>query len=384
MTVPANIMSLPIQDTSSQIVVIGHDTNSLDYLSYLLGRYHKVRTCCKWTDALACGEEGTVDVVLLDIDDYDLARNTQLKHWLSELQRCNVAVILMGSVSAPHTIAELLQSGASDYMIKPVEAPIILARVNTQLKMKRLVDERQAAIQAMQQSETIRKQFSRIASHDLKNPLHNMRLAEHLLRAEVGSNPRVRSVLDMIDLTVETMQRVIEDFVDMARLHGDDIAFNMEPLALYDVVANVLVQYELAAAEKQISLSVETVEGYVVADHARIIQSFSNLISNAIKYSPHGSTVRIWSELEADSWRLCVGDEGPGIPVQERPRLFEEFGKLSTRPTGGEPSTGLGLWIVKHLMTKQGGNVGAHFPAEGGSVFWIALPVYEAEAEGIA
>ena len=84
--------------------------------------------------------------------------------------------------------------------------------------------------------------------------------------------------------------------------------------------------------------------------------------------------------------RICVADGGPGIPPEERRKLFKMFSKLSTRPTGGETSTGLGLWIVKELTQLQGGRVGVDQRGGGGSLFWVELPLragrVEAEAVG--
>jgi signal transduction histidine kinase len=85
--------------------------------------------------------------------------------------------------------------------------------------------------------------------------------------------------------------------------------------------------------------------------------------------------------VEPDWKRITVKDSGPGVPEHERARLFEMFSKLTPRPTGSETSTGLGLWIVKQLTLLQGGRVGADFPDEGGSVFWIDLPAYKPDAE---
>jgi signal transduction histidine kinase len=87
----------------------------------------------------------------------------------------------------------------------------------------------------------------------------------------------------------------------------------------------------------------------------------------------------MWTESYEDRMRIFVGDQGPGIPADERENLFTQFGKLSTRPTGGESSTGLGLWIAKHLTTLQGGEVGVDTPETGGSVFWIEMTAVRTE-----
>jgi two-component system, sensor histidine kinase and response regulator len=145
------------------------------------------------------------------------------------------------------------------------------------------------------------------------------------------------------------------------------------PIQLSDVIEHVTMQYELAAEKKGIALKIDSTQGQVIGDSARMNQVIGNLLSNAIKYSPIDSEVRIWTEKRGDKIRLSIADKGKGVPELERHLLFTEFSKLSTRPTAGEGSTGLGLWIVRHLMELQGGEAGADFPAEGGSVFWIEM-----------
>ena len=116
------------------------------------------------------------------------------------------------------------------------------------------------------------------------------------------------------------------------------------------------------------------IEGVTLADYRRLHQILSNLVSNAIKFSPPIRIVTLSSEQKADRVHITVADQGPGIPPGERADLFKPFSKLSPRPTGGESSTGLGLWIVKEQVTLQNGAVTADFPADGGSHFRVELP----------
>jgi signal transduction histidine kinase len=103
-------------------------------------------------------------------------------------------------------------------------------------------------------------------------------------------------------------------------------------------------------------------------------QAFTNLTSNALKFTPLEGSVTLRTRLADDRVRVEVHDSGPGVPPEERAQLFQEHTRLSPRPTGGEESNGLGLAIVKHLIESQSGQVGAEFPAGGGSVFWFELP----------
>ena len=138
----------------------------------------------------------------------------------------------------------------------------------------------------------------------------------------------------------------------------------------------VVDQYALPAQRKHITIQFEGGEHAVVADARLFSQIMSNLVSNAVKYSPRGSTVSVWvEERDEQLVRICIADQGPGVPDAERGRLFRMFGKLTARPTGGESSTGLGLWIVKTLTEALNGEVGVECPPAGGSVFYIELPV---------
>jgi signal transduction histidine kinase len=148
----------------------------------------------------------------------------------------------------------------------------------------------------------------------------------------------------------------------------------LEHFAVDKLINDISQQYRFVAEKKEIELQISAAAGSIWADRQRTTQVLNNLISNAIKYSPRGSTVTIWAEEHEQSVHILVADQGPGIPAEERIRLFTQFGKLTTRPTEGENSTGLGLWIVKHLVTLQNGKVGFECPPGGGSIFWIELP----------
>ena len=170
------------------------------------------------------------------------------------------------------------------------------------------------------------------------------------------------------------MQEIVRDYLDTAALQSSAIDLSVAPVEVNQVLWDVAMQHTVAAQKKGILLTVCDSSGTVIADARRLAQALGNLVSNAIKYSPAGSEVLISSDQSEHGVRIAVRDYGPGIPAAERDLLFREFSKTSSRPTAGETSTGLGLWIVKQLIGLQGGVVGADFPDEGGSNFWIELP----------
>ncbi|HUR58010.1 MAG TPA: HAMP domain-containing sensor histidine kinase, partial [Opitutaceae bacterium] len=138
----------------------------------------------------------------------------------------------------------------------------------------------------------------------------------------------------------------------------------------------VVRQHTPAAERKRIELVAELAPTLPLArcDAALAYQAFTNLTSNALKFTPPSGKVTLRTSVSGDRVRVEIHDTGPGVPAAERSQLFRENVRLSPRPTGGEESNGIGLSIVKHLIESQSGVVGAEFPAPAGSIFWFELP----------
>jgi len=315
------------------------------------------------------------DLILLDIMMPRINGLETLARIRENPKTADIPVILVSSLSDSNNVVQGLQQGANDYVTKPIEMDVLLARVETQLTLKRLQDERKQHIAELQAAGEMKDRFLQMASHDLKGPLGNIGMAQYLLRKILVDDAEGMQLLDIIETTVETMETVIKEFLDSAALHSGQIDLRLETVEVATLIEELTTQYRLSAIKKDITLVVSDTPGLIRADRSHSMQALGNLVSNAIKYSPHHSTVRIWSEATDTHVRVCVADQGQGIPADEHDLLFTQFGKLSPRPTDGESSTGLGLWIVKHLATIQNGQVGVVCPPEGGSIFWIELPV---------
>ena len=143
------------------------------------------------------------------------------------------------------------------------------------------------------------------------------------------------------------------------------------------LAAAVVRQHAHAAERKQIcrrNRAGRSARRLARCDAALVYQAFTNLTSNALKFTPRAGAVTLRTLATNGRVRVEIHDTGPGVPPPERNQLFHEHARLSPRPTDGEESNGLGLSIVKHLIESQSGMVGADFPPERGSVFWFELP----------
>jgi two-component system, sensor histidine kinase and response regulator len=363
-----------MSDPRPRLLIVDDDPSNLTLLRRLLEIHYDCTCVQSGQETLEVLKQVAVDVVLLDImmpgmtglQTLHIIRNTPATSTLS--------VILISALADSADIARGLELGANDYISKPIDVNVVPARIKTQLMLKSLLDERNQIIDDLRAAQQIRERFFRMATHDLKSPLTNIRLAHTLMRTIAASQPKVLEVLDTLDQSVDTMQEVIGEFLDSAALQSGKLDLRLETFAAVKLLNETVTQYQTTAKRKQISITNKGGKGYVHADYARMAQVLSNFMSNAIKYSPDGSAVTTWIEQRDGHTVIYVADQGRGIPLAERDRIFQEFGRTSVQPTAGESSTGLGLWIVKHLVTLHGGEVGFECPAEGGSIFWAALP----------
>jgi signal transduction histidine kinase len=297
---------------------------------------------------------------------------------LRQIQRlvgaATLPIILMSAEAASSEIARGLHLGAHDYIARPFDSSVARARIERQLALKQTLDERQQTIASLKSAHDLKDRFLYIATHDLKSPLSNIRLAQGLLRDVVGEDPTAADALDTIAETVDWMNTLVEDFLDTALLKNGGSQLNLEPVRLADAIQAAIAQYQGLAARKDITVATPHLEGFALADPARLMQIVGNLISNAIKYSPRHSSITITAETSGQLVRISVHDSGPGISLAERSRLFHAFSQLSAQPTAGESSSGLGLWIVKELVELHQGCVDVMCPPEGGSIFSVELP----------
>jgi signal transduction histidine kinase len=357
------------------VLIVDDEPMNTTILEDLFNRYYRTLTAGRGQDALSIIAREPVDLVLLDIMMPGMSGLEVLDRLRSTPETADLPVILVSARTEERDIVQGLNIGANDYIVKPFKMAEMLARARTQIAIKQLQDERKRTIAELQHLNSVKDHFLRIASHDLKGPLGNLRLAVYLLRTQMTDAEAVE-LLDNADININTMQNVIADFLDSAAVQSGAIDLKLAPIDLAKAIDDQVRGYAMFADKKRIMFNVVQPSGTIYADAARFSQALGNLISNAIKYSPPGSEVTVWTDDLGATIRVCVADQGPGIPESERAKLFTQFGKLSARPTDGESSTGLGLWITKVLVNLQQGEVGVHSPPEGGSIFWIEMPTY--------
>jgi two-component system, OmpR family, phosphate regulon sensor histidine kinase PhoR len=231
----------------------------------------------------------------------------------------------------------------------------------------------------LRRADRVRRDFVANVSHELRTPLTAVRgYVEALLDGDAGAG-ETRRFLEIIARHTLRMERLVQDLLRLARLDaGQEMCARARSAvdALFAGVENDLVS-ALERRRQHVRREVAADAQIVTGDPARLHDALRNLLENAINYAPEGSTIVMGACRSTDRIRLTVADEGPGIPEQDLPRVFERFYRVDKARSRGEADpggTGLGLAIVKHLVELHGGRVTAANRPGGGALFTIDLP----------
>ena len=255
--------------------------------------------------------------------------------------------------------------------------PEAMARIETHLKVRSLLEKHEEFIKALTQANTEKSKFLGIASHDLKNPLISINgLSSLLASGKFGalSSSQAEMVSSIYEAS-EAMLALVDDLFDVALIETGQLNVEIDEVDLNSMVKTSVNLYRVTAEKKDIEIDFvgRDVPEKVLCDKRQVRRVMDNLLSNAIKFSEPGTTISVILESDHDWVFFRVADEGPGIPVDEFDKLFGSFSKTSVNPTGGETSTGLGLNICKKVMEAHGGEIYAENLPEKGAQFSVQL-----------
>jgi signal transduction histidine kinase len=228
-------------------------------------------------------------------------------------------------------------------------------------------------------------EFMATVSHELRTPLASVLGALEILREDyLAELPEdARRFIEMALRNGNQLAGLIQSVLDLERIETGVHGFDFAAVPVKELLGRALQVNEAFALKLAVRLEMDAAGGtdcYVWTDMVRALQVLTNLISNAVKFSPAGQCVTLGSLCTSDRVRLFVEDRGPGIPEDSRDCIFQRFGQASNQEHSRLPGSGLGLSICKALVTRKGGDIDLHSEIGRGSVFWIELP----KAKGVA
>ncbi|MCF1502421.1 ATP-binding protein [Afifella sp. H1R] len=237
-------------------------------------------------------------------------------------------------------------------------------------------------ISDQKRSERMKNDFISTVSHELRTPLTAIHGALGLVAAGGAGqlSAKGNSLVSIAYANSARLVRLINDILDIERIESGRMHFDIRPLAIRPLLEAAVEALCAYAAELEVSIEIEeTAPGLVcLADQDRLSQAFVNLISNAVKFSPSGGTVRIRIAQRAGRARIYVSDEGPGIPQEFHTRIFTKFERANFSDNQKVGGTGLGLSITKAIIEHLNGEIDFRSTEGGGTIFFVDLPSFPA------
>jgi signal transduction histidine kinase len=234
-----------------------------------------------------------------------------------------------------------------------------------------------------QRASRAREDLLAIVSHDLRNPLSvvltSAELLQHSAGTDAASLEKIRKYSQTIARAAGHMERLLKDLMDFAQIQAARLTVDRKPVDAGGLIQESLELLKPLAVQKGLHLNAHFSENLVLdCDRDRVLQILSNLVGNAIKFTPQGGSVSIHAERAGDEACFSIADTGPGIPEQELSNIWERYWQAEKKKASG---IGLGLTIAKGLIEAHGTRMWAESKVGSGTTFYFTLPISSGEPQ---
>lgn len=326
--------------------------------------------------------EGPIDVVLLDLSLPDAQGMETVRRMLERAPE--IPILVMTGLDDERLAVQAVQAGAQDYLVKGrTEGDLLVRAIRYAVERKRLDRERLALLHREREARATaeaavrgRDEVLRIVSHDLGNSLSAVAIHARLLqraRNDAPADDDIRGRALAIRQLADQMQRLRQDLLDAASIEAGRLSMQPEPLRVDEVIAEAVEMVGELCTDRSLGVTAEVAPELprVRADRQRLLQVFSNLLGNAVKFTPAGGSISLGAERLGDAVRFFVRDTGPGIARESLEHIFDRFWRASGADRQG---AGLGLAIAQGIVTAHGGEISVESELGAGTTFSFTIP----------
>lgn len=377
------------------ILLVDHHAENRGLLTRCLGDAYEVAEAADCREALAAITSQAPDLLLIDLAGPSLEGLAVLAAIDTAVEGFLPTIALVDAADAERR-RRALSLGADELLTRPIVGDELSTRVRTLLALKATREELAQALEREQfqraeaaqlkEMDRLKDEFLSVVSHELRTPLNFIMGFATILDDEVAGdlNPEQHAHMAKIIDGSERMLGLVNDLLEFAKLRSGKFSLDPLPVSYRPLVENVLATMRPLADQKRIALSA-TIEGEPVAvlDALRVVQVLTNLIGNAVKFTPPGGSIGIRVTLREGAVLTEVADTGIGIAPENLEAVFESFRQVDMSPTGEGGGTGLGLAISQAIVEAHGGAIGVESEPGRGSTFWFVLPLAPVEQPGV-
>ncbi|MGB8169735.1 MAG: ATP-binding protein [Chthoniobacteraceae bacterium] len=380
-----------------EVLVVEDNRDMRDFICRVLEPEAHTRVADDGRAALESIRERLPDLVLTDLMMPVMTGDELVATMRQDERLRDVPVILLTARADEEMKLNLLSEGAQDYVTKPFSIDELRARVRNQLQTKltrdtlrRALDTRSDDLTAMvkelaaakataETANAAKDDFLAVLSHELRTPLTPALAAASALESAPDVDPaELRETLAIIRRNIELEALLVDDLLDVTRITRGKLRIQSRPVDLHAVLRDALAMSEPELREKEIVTGIELATGrpLVRGDAARLTQVFSNLLTNAVKFTPPGGSVNIRSVVSDGEVHVEIADTGIGIAAELLPRIFDPFRQGEAGTTRRFGGLGLGLSVAKGLVEAHDGTISARSAGHRqGATFLVGFPL---------
>lgn len=355
-------------------------------------RMYEVELCGSAEEATEKLKNGHFHMV---VSDFHLTGKTglELLGWLNG-ENIDLPFIMVTGEGDEKTAVKAMQDGAYNYVVKDDTYLKVLPHVidetfiryhadkereRFELEIRQKNVQLEKANRELKQLDRLKSDFVDSVSHDIRSPLNSVRESIALILDGVvdTTQEKGKKVLEIAQRSIERLTKMINDLLDFSKLERGKMRLYIEPCDIQVLVDESIATLKSLADKKKLKLEFKPKEDFpkVACDGDRIVQVFTNLIGNAIKFTPEQGTISVHTEANDDHVKIIFEDTGPGIKQEDLGRIFARFEQVKGADSGGVKGTGLGLAICKELVKLHHGQIWAESEIGKGSRFIVSLPM---------
>ena len=368
-----------INRSEYKILIVDDVVSNVLLLKILLtNEKFQVCTANNGTSCIEMAKKEHPDLILLDVMMPDISGFDTAVILKKDDETKEIPIIFLTALNTPADLVHGFQVGANDFLTKPFNKEELVMRVMQQISLvaaKRIIEKQNAELLATLNNRD--KMYSVIA-HDLRSPMASIRMVLNLVVQSSSPDtvgPELYALLDQANRESEEVHDLLDNLLKWTKSQTGRLNVVLQDLDLNDIIPGVVEIFEMIAQTKKIKLDLQRIDDklIVVADNDMLKTVVRNFMSNAIKFSPEGSSIEIVMQKEGDFAKVSVRDHGVGIAADRIDTIFHKG--ETTYGTGGEEGSGLGLQLCQDFARKIGGDCTVESVEGQGSTFSVLIPL---------